>query len=218
MMVNLILSLFLIILKQEFAESIYCFDCNAHWESCAEPPNYSQIQKNRVVCAGSCVIYYNQNDGNTLYRACSDELEAIEKRGGQTGVFTGSDNNLYYLCNTNDCNGGKSPVPQPPTFIPASLTSYAVVTSSAKASTKTIIDCGLVPCNWQNGFVNSECICQCYENYFGPECEFIIDACYDNAECFSYNLTPQNCASQFTQNSCPKTCSPQCLGLSSSTT
>ncbi|RMZ94307.1 hypothetical protein BpHYR1_013611, partial [Brachionus plicatilis] len=37
------------------------------------------------------------------------------------------------------------------------------------------------------------------------------DNCFDNAECSSYNLTPQDCASQFTQKSCPKSCSSQCL-------
>ncbi|CAF1068259.1 unnamed protein product [Brachionus calyciflorus] len=98
--ISIFLSLTIFYLKHQFAESIFCYECDAKWQPCADPADLNIIQYNTVPCLGSCVTSYNPYDGNVLYRTCSDALDPVAHLGGQFGTFNGNDGNLYYLCNT----------------------------------------------------------------------------------------------------------------------
>ncbi|RNA33776.1 hypothetical protein BpHYR1_046972 [Brachionus plicatilis] len=101
MIFKFILTIFLIILKEQVTEAIYCYECNANWAACENPPDLDLIKYNRVACSGSCVVFNNPNDDNKIYRTCSTGLYAIDDKGGKSGNFTGRDSNLYNLCNTD---------------------------------------------------------------------------------------------------------------------
>ncbi|CAF0991477.1 unnamed protein product [Brachionus calyciflorus] len=196
----------LISLKYQLLEAIYCYECNSNWQSCGSNANLTNIQYNKVQCSGSCVTFYNPNEGNVLYRSCSSGLPTIEQYGGKQGIYLGENGNYYDLCNTDGCNGVNTPIPKPP------------YETSVCYDSQSCSNYNLTPLECNSGFTRSICpkTCGCLAplttttttTTTTPPTTITTTKfdCYDNPTCKSYSLNLNDCQSDFTSKFCPNTC------------